>query len=222
MEIMKEALLRHLDRARQSLWDPNKNEHRFGTGFIDPQQIQSAKVVMGAQGARPGQRPNGIDMVLTVPGDELSYNHKTVAFLESRSILSEAFYYNCPMQKIAKRDSRNDCVKLVGISNRKYAMEIGTAAVQLLRMSISRFTKRNSSGIEKLITKRHPLDCSIHLRKAAFAPTGHSRLKDIRDQLVLLGWARAVLVLVYAGMWTVVIFLHIQPVVAPIFQPLYK
>ncbi|KAK0430392.1 hypothetical protein EV421DRAFT_2025178 [Armillaria borealis] len=74
MEIMKEALLRHLDRARQSLWDPNKNEHRFGTGFIDPQQIQSAKVVMGAQGARPGQRPNGIDMVLTVPGDELSYS----------------------------------------------------------------------------------------------------------------------------------------------------
>ncbi|KAK0437356.1 hypothetical protein EV421DRAFT_2021704 [Armillaria borealis] len=29
---------------------------------------------MGAQGARPGQRPNGIDMVLTAPGDELSYS----------------------------------------------------------------------------------------------------------------------------------------------------
>lgn len=43
-------------------------------------------------------------------------------------------------------------------------------------------------------------------------------VNDIMDQV----GARAVLILVYARMWTAVIFQHNQPAVATMFQPLYK
>ncbi len=58
---------------------------------------------------------------------------------------------------------RNDCMKLVsGVGNRTYAMEIGTAALQLLRVHRQRLAPpkgrvrrcRDSSDIEKLITKK--------------------------------------------------------------------